>query len=403
MKRLNTISIGIKNLARQKIRTAVIVTFSVVLAASLFVSTILVESMQQSVEKTANRMGADIIVVPEEYETDYKDALFSGELCTFYMENKWCEPISQIAGVKKATPQLYLASLYASCCAVPLQLIAFDQETDFIVQPWLQEMNLEELKEGEVIVGDNVTGAIGDSVEFYNVPLKIVGRLERTDTSYDTCAFISFETARMLLKTEEAKKSSVGNLDPETLISTIAISVEKGADIKSVARNINFGIDNCPAKAYTTSGITSSVSESVDSFGSFSKVLNYLMFAMALLAIVCIFTITILQRKHEFGVLITIGATKQNLVSIILTEGVGIGFLGGVIGVAISGSLMLAFRDVILNQMKLPTFISDLAFYGKSAAFCVAVSLLTGVIASVVTIILVASQEPLTLIQEGNA
>lgn len=100
MKKMNAISIGIKNLTRQKVRTMMIVVFSIVLSASLFVSTILVESMQQSVEKMEDRMGADIIVVPEEYETDYKDALFSGELCTFYMENKWYEPISQIAGVK---------------------------------------------------------------------------------------------------------------------------------------------------------------------------------------------------------------------------------------------------------------------------------------------------------------
>lgn len=210
MRRLNTVSMGIKNLLRQKGRTSIMIIFSFVLTMSLFVCTIVTESMQQSVDKTINRMGADIIVVPEEYETEYTESLFSGELCTFYFEKEWYEKVCTIEGIKVASPQLYLASLSASCCVAPIQLIAFD---------------------------------------------------------------------------------------PETLVSTIMIRAEEGIDIKALARKINFGIDDCPLNAYTTDGITSSITASVDSFAMFSNVLNILLFLMAVLAIVCIFTITILQRK----------------------------------------------------------------------------------------------------------
>lgn len=403
MKKLNPISMGMKNLSQQKVRTAVIIIFSFLLTMSLFVCSILTQSMQQSVEKTINRMGADIIVVPQEYETDYTAALFSGELCTFYFDNEWYEQIRQIDGIEQASPQLYLASLSESCCAIPIQLIAFDPETDFIVQPWMTELNIDSLEKGEVIVGDNINGDVGETVTFYGEELTIAGRLENVGTSYDTSAFINFDTAQMLLQTEEAIVSSVGDLDPETLISTIMIRAEKDVEINDLSRKINFGLENSPVKAYTTDGITSSVTASVDSFSTFSKILNSLLFVMAVLAIVCIFTLTILQRTKEFGVLITIGATKKDLNTIILTEGIGIGLAGGIAGVLVSGGVMLAMKDVILTMLEIPAFITDMMFYGKTALICIAVAVVTGLISSLFAIAIVTSKDPLSMIQEENA
>lgn len=402
MRRLNTVSMGIKNLLRQKGRTSIMIIFSFVLTMSLFVCTIVTESMQQSVDKTINRMGADIIVVPEEYETEYTESLFSGELCTFYFEKEWYEKVCTIEGIKVASPQLYLASLSASCCAAPVQLIAFDPETDFIVQPWMKELDIEALQADEVLVGDNISGNVGDTIVFYGKELTIAGRLENTDTSYDLSAFVNFETAQTLLKTEQAQMTSVGDLDPDTLVSTIMIRAEEGTDVKALARKINFGIDDCPLKAYTTDGITSSITASVDSFAMFSKVLNILLFLMAVLAIICIFTITILQRKKEFGILITIGASKRNLNTMILTEGICIGIFGGLLGVLVSGGIILALKEVILNILQIPTFITEFHFYVKIAAACTAVSLVTGLLASFFAIAAVTAKEPLDMIQEEN-
>lgn len=402
MKKLNTVSMGIKNLLHQRGRTSVMILFSFVLTMSLFVCTIVTESMKQSVEKTINRMGADLIVVPEEYETEYTASLFGGEFCTFYADKEWYEEICTVEGIEQASPQLYLASLSASCCATPVQLIAFDPETDFIVQPWMKELNMEGLKEGEVLVGDNISGDIGETILFYGMELTIAGRLENTDTSYDMSVFVNFDTAKTLLKTEQAKQTSVGTLDPDSLISTILIRAEEDTDIKALARSINFGLDGCPLKAYTTDGITSNITASVNSFTTFSKILNVLLFGMAVLAIVCIFTITILQRKKEFGVLITIGATRKDLNEIILTEGIGIGLVGGITGVLVSGGIMLAMKEVILTMLEIPTFITDLSFYGKTAGICVMIAIITGLMASIFAIAIVTGKQPLSMIQEEN-
>ena len=132
-----TEQMAVKNLRRRPVRTWCMIFFVFMLSAALFLSSVLVESMQGSLQKTVDRMGADVIVVPEEYERDMADSLFLGELCDFTFDSRWVDTVLSIEEIEQATPQLYMASLAASCCSTETQLIAIDPETDFIVTPWL--------------------------------------------------------------------------------------------------------------------------------------------------------------------------------------------------------------------------------------------------------------------------
>ena len=83
-------------------RTGVMEFLCLMLAASLFVSSILLSSIERSVDQTVNRMGADVIVVPKSYASEYAGSLFSGEHCSFYFDGSWLERIAAIEGVAKA-------------------------------------------------------------------------------------------------------------------------------------------------------------------------------------------------------------------------------------------------------------------------------------------------------------
>lgn len=402
MRKHNFITIGLENLLKQKVRTVVMILFTFILSASLFLSSIVLKSMQANVDRTVNRMGADIVVVPEEYSDEYKDALFQGGLCNFNFDKMWYEKIVQIKGITQATPQLYIASLAAACCDAQVQLVAFDQETDFIVQPWLNKMHIDELKPFEVVVGDDVSGFEGDKITFFNKDFTIAGRLENTGTTYDTCVFINYETAYEILQTEQLKNLTLGNHDPESVISSIMIRVEENIKPSDVARNINFRIEGCPAKAYAISEMTNSISNSIEEFSIFSRILNYLLFFLAVLAVICIFVITIQQRRSEFGVLITLGATKARLIGIILVEGLTIGLIGGALGTICSGGVLYLFKDVVMLRLGITAFVMDVFYYFKIGMSAVTVSTFTGVMASVCAIIMISRKEPLELIQEGN-
>ncbi|OUO91360.1 ABC transporter permease [Cloacibacillus sp. An23] len=399
-RKLGALSIALTNLRGQGMRTGVMEFLCLVLAASLFVSSILLSSMERSVEQTVNRMGADVIVVPKSYASEYAGSLFSGEHCSFYFDGSWLDRIAAIPGVAKASPQLFIATLDASCCAMPLQIIGFDSKTDFIVTSWMKSAQMREIGRGEVIAGANMYTKPGSTLIFFGRELKVAGKLDRTDTNYDNCVFIDFSTARDILRTEQARENRLGGMDPETVISSIMIRAEDGVNPLEVARKINYTIEDSPLWAYTANSMVSKAADSVASFASFSLALNVLMLLTAAVSMICIFTVTIIQRRPEFGVMLTLGATKGYVVRVILAEGLVIGLAGGIAGIAASGGVMLAFREQILLWLGIPAFISSVGFYAATGAKCLAVAVAAGLAASACAIFAVCRGEPIALIQE---
>lgn len=399
-RRLNAVSIAFSNLRGQGMRTAVMEFLCFVLAASLFVSTVLLSSMERSVEQTVNRLGADVIVVPKSYASEYSESLFSGEHCSFYFDGAWLDRIAAIPGVAKASPQLFIATLDASCCAMPLQIIGFDSSSDFIVQPWLKDSSLSGIGRGEIVAGGNMYTKPGGRLIFFGMELRVAGKLEKTDTNYDNCVFIDFSTARDILRTEQARENRLGGMDPETVISSVMIRVDEGVNPLEVARKINYTIENSPLWAYTANSMVSKAADSVASFASFSLALNVLMLLTAAVSMICIFTVTIIQRRPEFGVMLTLGATKGYVVRVILAEGLVIGLAGGIAGIAASGGVMLAFREQILLWLGIPAFISSVGFYAATGVKCLAVAVAAGLAASACAIFAVCRGEPIALIQE---
>lgn len=70
-----------------------------ILSAALFTSRVLTESMKTCIDKSVDRIGADVIVAPGEYESDLSDSLFSGGLCSFYFEKSLMNQVKKTDGI----------------------------------------------------------------------------------------------------------------------------------------------------------------------------------------------------------------------------------------------------------------------------------------------------------------
>lgn len=349
------ISVARNNLQRRSVRSWIMIFFVFVLAASLFLGAVLTSSMQAGLNKTVNRLGADIIVVPKEYERDMADALFLGEMCDFTFDRAWIKPISQIDGIEAVSPQLYLESLAASCCSTQTQLIAFDPDTDFIITSWLADDNIPMPERGEMIIGYEIDPETPGEISFFDEPYKVVGQLEKTGTNYDVCVFMTYETAQDILSSEKWYEVFRENPDASQLISSLTIRTEEGVDAKDVARTINFHLaDNCPIAAYTTNGIMTGAMDTVHSLTGYSTVLLVMIALLVVVALVCIFTITINERAWEFGILASLGIHGKTLSGIVLSEGLLIGAAGGVLGSAFSAAVVLIFGNAFATVMELP-------------------------------------------------
>ena len=188
MKRISPV---IKNLTRKSGRTTALVLLTALLALTVFGGSIVILSLRGGLNSLENRLGADVIVVPStaRSKTNLEQILLQGTTGYFYMDREKLDKIIATDGVESASSQLFLASLRASCCSVPVQVIGFDQDTDFMVRPWITESYSRTLNEKEVAVGCRVSAGIGESIRIYGVNCPVVARLAETGTGLDTAVY----------------------------------------------------------------------------------------------------------------------------------------------------------------------------------------------------------------------
>ena len=102
-------------LRRRPLRTAALVIIATVLSAAAFGGQILVRSLQRGLESLEQRLGADIIVLPEgaESKVDLQNLLLQGTPGYFYMDKSVMRGLSKIKGVEKLWAQYFLGSANA--------------------------------------------------------------------------------------------------------------------------------------------------------------------------------------------------------------------------------------------------------------------------------------------------
>lgn len=399
MKKLNIPKISMRNLQRYKIRTSIMVIFTMIIVGMTFTSTILLKSMEKSIDNTIDRIGADIIVVPSEYEDDMKEALFLGEACSFYFDKAYVEDIKKIEGIKQVSPHLYITSLASECCSSEVQMIAYDPDSDFIVKSWLEDMNIGNLGDNDVLVGHSIEGEIGDKLTFFNKEFTIAGKLNDTDTSYDESVFLNFDAAKELLQ-DKVLSQLVDIKDSNTVISSLMIRTNDGADIKKIARTINYSLENSPIKAYTMNGMFQNISDKMADLQVYSNIMLVLLILVSMIALICIFTITINERKYEFGVLASLGAKKSHIINIIILEAGTIGILGGIIGVGISTSILYLFKNLIFQNLGMRYFEYDPTYILTVGITCILIGVIVALISALYTVISLSKTDLINMIKE---
>lgn len=404
-KKLSIPAMAVQNLKARKFRTAFMMFFVVLMSATVFFSTILMNNLKQGIENTTERMGADLIIVPKEGTEDIRESLFSGKPCTVLFNRASEADVKNQEEVVRVTPQMYIGTLSASCCDLPVQLIAFDAETDFVVQPWIAEQNSMELKTGQVLVGNNIEGEIGESIMFYDTYFEIAGKLEKTGMGYDSSVFMSFDTLYQLKESETARNNLPVD-EMENMVSMLMVDVMDGMEPADVAKlRIAIGkIESGGTKLYacTADDLMSGIASQVKKLSGYGNILTYISLVSTALALISIFVITINERKYEFGILFALGAKKSQITNIILSEALIISSVGGIAGVVIAYYLLVTFKNVISNNLDIPYLDVSMGQAAPIAGICIVIAIVTGVIAAVCSAYRIGKGEAYRLIRESE-
>ena len=351
--RLNSKEIAFKNIQNKSVRSASLIILTAILTLVLFLSSFLILSLRNGMHSLANRMGADIIVVPEGYDSKIRGAILRGEPNTFFLDKSVVEKIRKIEGVEIATPQLFIATLSAGCCSFPIQVIGFDSDTDFVVKPWLATQAKLPLEKGEVLVGHNIVGDMHEHVKFFNQEFIIRGRLAKTGMGFDNTVFVNFEEARRLAK-EYEKILKLEDKDHENMISCVMIKVDNSVDPVEIQNNIRSEFAGQGVYPLLSQSMMNEVSTSTQDMIKYVYILIALVWLLVFLVLTLVYSITIKERKREFATLRILGASKKHLRRIILSEIFTINISGAACGSVLGLIISILFGTWFSQSFKMP-------------------------------------------------
>ena len=383
----------------QSILTALITALTVltfVLAFSVL------STLQEGIKLSNARLGADVIVLPNKSNADAFQTIFTAEPVNIYMPEWLAGQIAQVAGVEKITTQFFTQSLDMGCCSIggATRLVGFDQETDFILKPWLNQQNLSGLENNQMIIGGSIPAFLGNQASVLGGIFTIVGSLYPTGSGMDETIFMDIDVARKLAKESPYLQTLWKKEAPDNLISAILIKVEDDVDPALVAESIN-SLD-LTVEAAATSELVSKMRFQMTIIGKLVFALWLSVFFVAGLALIGRFSALARERKKEIGLLRAIGVQKIAIFKLVVLEAWLIAGTGGLIGSALGvlgvNSILQALRsslDLAIGQW---SWVSALA----SGLLGIMVALLLGFLSSVYPAFRSACLDPQEAITRGE-
>ena len=396
-------SLMIRNLIRKPGRTTALILLTASLAMSLFCGTVVVSSLRRGLNSMENRLGADIIVVPAEAESkvSMKNLLLQGTIGTFYMDASALERVRETEGVEKASAQIFLSSMKADCCSVKVQIIGFDPENDFVVQPWIAESLNHQLGDMEVVVGCRVETEVGNYFRIYDRNCRVAAKLAPTGTGLDTAVYCNMNTIHILLQAAE-EKGIFHKIDSENdseVISAIYVKVLPGTDPGLVNNRLNGHVRK--ATAIRTAGMMTEVADSLSGVSRTIAVLICAVWVLALIILFIVFSMMVNERRRELAVYRLLGMSRKMLSGMILKETALCSFTGALCGTAFGAILVFPFTTLIETSLKLPYLTPDAGPIVLYACFAIIVTLLVGCAAGSRTAFRLSRVDPGTTLREG--
>jgi putative ABC transport system permease protein len=406
-----SLRIALGNLKSRSGRTAALSLIAAVLSAVLFGGLVVTSCLKRGAEGLAARLGADLLIVAEGYDKEMEGILLRGEPTSFYMDADWLEKIASVDGVSAVTPQLYVATLNSSCCTAPVQLIGFDDSSDFLILPWIKTGLPSKLSQRDIVVGAMITGRVGDTVKFFNKDYRVAAKMASTGTGFDTSIFMAIADARAAaLDGYEVRKAAFEEFGveedvplppPDGAISTIAVLAAEGATPTGILRDIQakYGY-NAGVVAVPANSIINTVSSGLRTVTLFIGSISIILWFVSVAALALVFSAMVGERKREFGLLRSIGAAKKKVAEIVLMESAAAAAVGSLTGIIAAATFVFPFETYLRKSINLPYAELPLLNIGLTALLAFLLSTAVGPLASLFSLRKILKIDTIDVIRE---
>ncbi|WP_243856669.1 MULTISPECIES: FtsX-like permease family protein [Actinomyces] len=367
------------NLRGYPARTAALLALTGLMAVAAFGGGLVIQGVRQGLDLARTRLGADILVTPEDTGTGFnpQQALLTAEPDYFYMDADVVAQVAAVEGVRRVSAQLYLASAKSSCCSSRLQLIAFDPATDFTIQPWIADSRGGAGDDGgvgdmEVVVGANVT--ISDSLTLFDHDLRIAGQLAPSGTSLDSAVYMTRDTFATVLKASFDKNlNRYGYVNADDVVSAVTVDLADDADPDAVAAAIAAQVYGVTVT--TASGMVAGVAASLESAARTVTAIVALIWGLGLAVTVLVHALVVHERRRELATLTALGAGDRAVARTVVAEAVIVNLTGALTGIVVAGVLVPSFATAIGQALGV-----GLVLPGVGAVVLIAVATLAGAV-----------------------
>lgn len=406
-------SLSWKNLTKRKFHTFLTLATVAVAIAVLFSSLILSKGVLDGIQSSLNRMGADIIVLPVKEGDNMlppsmggkpesiEQVLFTGEPVNSYMDKKVTAEIKKVPGVQAVSAQFFTQTLNESCCSLggANRLVGFDQDSDFVIKPWLQQHLKGTLGRDQVITGGFAPAPLGEKVTILGQLFTIVDRLDPVGGSVDTTIFIPIDRARELAANSPYLKGVFPDKKPKDLISDVMVKVDNPKKAREVARQIN-QIEG--VNANLSSEVMRTSKEQLATLILIITSLGVALWLVCILGLTSRFATFIMERKKEVGLLRAIGAQRTDIFRLVLGEALLTTFTGGLAGIALGSLLLYKGIDLVKTRTTYPFLLPGWGYIIMLAVLTLLSSLVIGFLASWYPAYRCSRMDPVLAISEGE-
>jgi len=356
---------ALKALKANRLKTTLIYLSLIFAIVAIFLITSIsngIISMYSSMIKT----DGDIIVT----QAKISDTFFSN------VDVSLIEKIKKIDGIKDATALIVGASPVEEIPIVAVYGVTKNRLKNYKLTEGSYP------KDGEVIVGKPIYEQLEnkDKIEIADKSFNVSGVYESD---------IGFENGGVVLTIKDA--GDIFNKSASMLLVTVNVDKK----IEPIVAKIKKLSDKIDVKS------TESFVKNYNQFKIIKKssyIISFVAFAMGLLGIVSIMSITINQRKSEFGILKAIGISTKKIVTTIMIESFIIGILSFISAFFISNIILY----LIKNSKQLQGYVNG-EISSELAIYVFIASMSMTIIGAIIPALRAGKTDPIILIQGNNS
>lgn len=390
----------IKSIQRKKYKNISLAVLMAVLTFLIIGGSLFILVLSNGIKGMEKRLGADIMIIPADCEKTAESVLMEGSREYFYFDRSVADRIKDLDGIEALTEQFYLASLSADCCTSQVGIVGFDPETDFIIQPWIAEGDKGKMGRGKAVAGSEIQLEKDNTIKIFGRKYPVISRLAETGTSLDTSVYFTMDTVPQLI--EDAQSKGIQFIDSqkdENSISSVFIKMEEGTTERELAREIK-KVEDTDVDLLYPENIFKAFSENTRYIISSAYMILIAVWLVAELILLLVCHISSSGRKKEYALLRVLGISKKQLTGVLIKEILLIMLAGFAVGGLLSGITVFPFGRYLANGLKIaylaPTALETAGIFLIGAA----VSVLSGIIASVIPVIRISRLEAYSALRE---